>query len=52
MNMVSQGSASGYSLNYYDKSYQNYYTMPDVEEDSETEEAEEEGGAEKPEDSK
>ena len=33
MNMVSQGSAAGYSLNYYDKSYQNYYTMPDVEEE-------------------
>ena len=52
MNMVSQGSAAGYSLNYYDKSYQNYYTMPDVEEeDSEGEEAQEGGESEDPENS-
>ena len=28
MNMVSTGLSSTYSLNYYDKSYQNYYTTP------------------------
>lgn len=28
MNMVSTGASSGYSMNYYDKSYQNYYMAP------------------------
>ena len=28
MNMVNPSSASVYSMNYYDKSYQNYYTAP------------------------
>ncbi len=28
MNMVSSGATSSYSMNYYDKSYQNYYTQP------------------------
>lgn len=31
MNMVSSGASSGYSLNYYDKSYQNYYANPPEE---------------------
>jgi Mrp family chromosome partitioning ATPase len=28
MNMVTSSLSSSYSLNYYDKSYQNYYTTP------------------------
>ena len=35
MNMVPQGAASGYNLNYYDKSYQNYYTSQDEESEDE-----------------
>lgn len=35
MNMVPQGAASGYNLNYYDKSYQNYYTSQDEETEDE-----------------
>lgn len=35
MNMVSSSASSVYSMNYYDKSYQNYYTNPpDLNEDS------------------
>ena len=36
MNMVNPSSASVYSMNYYDKSYQNYYTTPpDIEDEDE-----------------
>lgn len=35
MNMVPLGAASGYNLNYYDKSYQNYYTSQDEETEDE-----------------
>ena len=35
MNMIPQGAASGYNLNYYDKSYQNYYTSQDEETEDE-----------------
>jgi len=35
MNMVPQGAASGYNLNYYDKSYQNYYTSQEDETEDE-----------------
>lgn len=35
MNMVSSGVSSSYSLNYYDKSYQSYYTTPPPDESSE-----------------
>ena len=32
MNMVNTGAISGYSINYYDKNYQNYYmTPPEIE---------------------
>lgn len=41
MNMVPQGAASGYNLNYYDKSYQNYYTSQDEESEDEIIEEEE-----------
>lgn len=41
MNMVPQGAASGYNLNYYDKSYQNYYTSQDEETEDEIIEEEE-----------
>ena len=34
MNMVSSGVSSSYSLNYYDKSYQSYYTTPPPDESS------------------
>ncbi len=37
MNMVNPGSASVYSMNYYDKSYQNYYTTPPEMEEVEEE---------------
>lgn len=42
MNMVSRGSASSYNLNYYDKSYKNYYVnAPETEEEEIEEETEE-----------
>lgn len=40
MNMVSMRTASDYSMNYYDKSYQNYYTTPPEFVEVEQEEAE------------
>ena len=53
MNMVPQGAASGYNLNYYDKSYQNYYTSQEdetedeiIEEDSSEDESSQESDAE------
>ena len=33
INMVNPGSVSMYNMNYYDKSYQNYYTTPQEAED-------------------
>lgn len=48
MNMVNQSSASAYSMNYYDKSYQSYYTTPEiVEEHEEEQEQLEDKGEEK-----
>ena len=48
MNMVNQSSASAYSMNYYDKSYQSYYTTPEiVEEQEEEQEQLEDKGEEK-----
>ncbi len=48
MNMVSSSASSIYSMNYYDKSYQNYYTNPpsleeESEEDTSEPEPEQEG---------
>ncbi len=41
MNMVSSNASSIYSMNYYDKSYQNYYTQPpELEEDEDFDDAE------------
>ena len=42
MNMVSSSASSIYSMNYYDKSYQNYYTQPPELEDDEEDESDSE----------
>ena len=52
MNMVNRGNASGYSLNYYNKNYQNYYIASDGIEDEIIEELSDETPSESSEETK